>query len=161
MRALYHIEQELNAINEELINAGGEITPELESKLAITQEELSVKATNYGLVMLNNEADITAIDAEIKRLQALKAPLESTNKKLKEAISNAMLMYGLEKVESATLKLSFRKSEAVEVFDESKLNQKYFNYKPTVDKTAIKAALKAGEEVDGARIVTNQNLQIK
>jgi len=161
MRALYHITSELEAINEELISAGGEITPELESKLAITQEELSVKATNYGLVMLNNEADITAIDTEIKRLQALKAPLESTNKKLKEAISNAMLMYGLEKVESPTLKLSFRKSEAVEVFDESKLNQKYFNYKPTVDKTAIKADLKAGVEVDGARIVTNQNLQIK
>lgn len=161
MRALYHITSELNAINEELISAGGELTPELESKLAITQEELSVKATNYGLVMLNNEADINAIDAEIKRLQALKAPLESTNKKLKEAISNAMLTYGLEKVESATLKLSFRKSEAVEVFDESKLNQKYFNYKPTVDKTAIKADLKAGVEVDGARIVTNQNLQIK
>lgn len=161
MRALYHITSELNAINEELISAGGELTPELESKLAITQEELSVKATNYGLVMLNNEADITAIDAEIKRLQALKAPLESTNKKLKEAISNAMLTYGLEKVESSTLKLSFRKSEAVEVFDESKLNQKYFNYKPSVDKTAIKADLKAGVEVDGARIVTNQNLQLK
>lgn len=161
MRALYHITSELNAINEELISAGGELTPELESKLAITQEELSVKATNYGLVMLNNEADINAIDAEIKRLQALKAPLESTNKKLKEAISNAMLTYGLEKVESSTLKLSFRKSEAVEVFDESKLNQKYFNYKPSVDKTAIKADLKAGVEVDGARIVTNQNLQLK
>jgi hypothetical protein len=36
----------------------------------------------------------------------------------------------------------------------------YLN-KPTIDKTAIKAAIKAGEEVAGARIITNQNLQLK
>lgn len=161
MRALYHIEQELSAINEELMSAGGELTPELENKLAITQAELSEKATNYGIVILNNESDITAIETEIKRLQALKAPLETANKKLKEAISNAMINYGIEKVESPTLKLSFRKSEAVEVFDETLLNQKFFNYKPTIDKTEIKKAIKDGEDVQGARIVTNQNLQLK
>lgn len=161
MRALYHITSELEAINEELMSAGGEVTPELENKLAITQAELSQKATNYGLVILNNEADITAIETEIKRLQALKTPLETANKKLKEAISNAMTTYGIEKVESATLKLSFRKSESVEVYDEALLGQKFFSYKPTIDKTEIKKAIKDGEEVPGARIVTNQNLQIK
>lgn len=160
-RALYHIQQELSVINEELISSGGELTPELESKLAITQTELSEKARNYGLVILSNESDITAIDAEIKRLEALKAPLQATNKKLKETVANAMLSFGIEKVESPLCKLSFRKSEAVEVFDEAQLNQKYFNYKPTVDKTTIKADLKEGIDVAGARLVTNQNLQIK
>lgn len=160
-RALYHITTELTSINEELIASGGELTPEMESKLAITQTELSEKARNYALVILSNESDITSIDAEIERLQALKAPLVTANKKLKETVANAMLTFGIEKIESPLCKLSFRKSDAVDVFDESKLNQKYFNYKPTVDKTTIKADLKAGVEVDGARIVTNQNLQIK
>ena len=43
MRALYHIEQELNEINEALINSGGELTTELEQRLSITQEELTQK----------------------------------------------------------------------------------------------------------------------
>ena len=160
MRALYHIEQSLNELNETLIASGGEISPELETQLAITQAELSEKAQNYGLVILSNESDINAIDAEIKRLQELKKPIESTNKRLKEAISNAMQMYGLEKVDSALCKLSFRKSSSVEV-DETKLNQKYFKYTATPDKTLIKEAIKAGEVVDGAEIVEKQNLQVK
>ena len=38
MRALYHIEQSLNELNETLIASGGELSPELETQLAITQE---------------------------------------------------------------------------------------------------------------------------
>ena len=161
MRALFHIEQELNAINEELINSGGELSPELETTLAITQEELSNKSANYAIVILKNEADVNILEAEIKRLQALKVPIEATNEKLKEAISNAMLNYGIEKVETPLVKLSFRKSESVQVFDEAMLNQKFFNYAPTIDKTAIKQAIKAGEDVQGARIETKHNLQVK
>ena len=72
-----------------------------------------------------------------------------------------MIEFGLTEIKTPTLKLSFRKSEAVEVVDESLLAQQFFNYKPSIDKTAIKAAIKAGEEVAGARIVNNQNLQLK
>jgi len=83
MRALYHIEQELNEINETLINSGGELSPELETRLAITQEELATKATNYGFVILQNQSEIDIIEAEIKRLTAIKKSLDATNEKLK------------------------------------------------------------------------------
>lgn len=161
MRALYHIERELNEINETIINSGGELSPELETKLAITQEELTNKATNYGFVIMKNQSEIEVIDAEIKRLSALKKSLDNTNEKLKEAVSFAMQTYGIFEVKTPTLKLSFRESQAVEITDENKLNAKYFSYKPTVDKTAIKSDIKSGLIVDGAVIITKQNLQIK
>jgi hypothetical protein len=161
MRALYHIEQELNEINETLINSGGELSPELETRLAITQEELATKATNYGFVILQNQSEIDIIEAEIKRLTAIKKSLDATNEKLKDAVSFAMQNYGLTEVKAPTLKLSFRQSESVEITDENKLNAKYFSYKPTVDKTAIKSDIKSGLVVDGAQIITKQNLQVK
>ena len=160
MRTLYHIESELNNINEQLIESGGELSPELQDKLAMTREELATKAANYGFVILKNQSEAAIIDAEIKRLKAIKDSLDNATDKIKEAISNAMIQYDLTEVKAPTIKLSFRASESVEV-DESKLAQKYFNYKPTVDKTTIKADLKAGIEVDGARIVSKQNLQVK
>jgi len=160
MRALYHIESELNNINEQLIESGGELSPELQDKLAMTREELATKAANYGFVILKNQSEAAIIDAEIKRLKAIKGSLDNATDKIKEAISNAMIQYDLTEVKTPTIKLSFRASESVEV-DESKLAQKYWNYKPTVDKTTIKADLKAGIEVDGARIVSKQNLQVK
>lgn len=159
-RALYHIESELNNINEQLIESGGELSPELQDKLAMTREELAKKAANYGFVILKNQSESAIIDAEIKRLKDIKDSLDNATYKIKEVISNAMIQYDLTEVKTPTIKLSFRASESVEV-DESKLAQKYFNYKPTVDKTTIKADLKAGIEVDGARIVSKQNLQVK
>ena len=161
MRALYHIDEELNAINEELMAAQGELTPELENKLVITKQELAEKSVNYALVILNNQADSNAIDAEIKRLKALKDAIDSTTDKLKEAVSNAMLMHDLTEVKSPLVKMSFRKSKSVHITDENELDASFFEYKRTVNKTAIKKAIEGGELVVGAELIEKDNLQIK
>ena len=161
MRALYHITSELNAINEELMAAQGEITPELENKLVITKAELAEKSVNYALVILNNQADSKAIDDEIKRLKAMKDAIDTTNEKLKEAVSNAMLMHDLTEVKSPLVKMSFRKSKSVHITDENELDASFFEYKRTVNKTAIKKAIEGGELVAGAELIEKDNLQIK
>jgi len=161
MRALYHINEELNAINEELMAAQGELTPELENKLVITKQELAEKSVNYALVILNNQADSNAIDAEIKRLKALKDAIDSTTDKIKEAVSNAMLMHDLTEVKSPLVKMSFRKSKSVHITDENELDASFFEYKRTVNKTAIKKAIEGGELVVGAELIEKDNLQIK
>ncbi len=65
-------------------------------------------------------------------------------------------------VEEADIRVSTRKSEAVEV-DEEILGREWFfetvSYKP--NKTALKHALKNNEPIEGARLVTNLSLQIK
>lgn len=161
MRALYHITSELEAINEELMAAQGELTPGLENKLVITKQELAEKSVNYALVILNNQADSNAIDAEIKRLKALKDAIDNTNEKLKEAVSNAMLMHDLTEVKSPLVKMSFRKSKSVHITDENELDASFFEYKRTANKTAIKKAIEGGELVAGAELIEKDNLQIK
>ena len=65
-------------------------------------------------------------------------------------------------VDEADIRVSTRKSEAVEV-DEEILSREWFfetvTYKP--NKTALKHALKNGEPVEGASLVTNYSLSIK
>jgi hypothetical protein len=161
MRALYHIDQELQAINEELMAAQGELTPELENKLVITKAELAEKSVNYAMVILNNQADSQAIETEIKRLKALKDAIDSTTDKLKEAVSNAMLMHDLTEVKSPLVKMTFRKSKSVHITDENELDASFFEYKRTVNKTAIKKAIESGELVAGAELIEKDNLQIK
>jgi hypothetical protein len=41
------------------------------------------------------------------------------------------------------------------------LDAKYFDYKPTVNKTAIKSDIESGVIVEGATILEKQNLQVK
>jgi len=140
-----------------------ELTPELEQALVINQDQLQAKANNYAKVIVNIQSDADAIDAEIKRLKAMKESKERAITRLKEAVKNAMLVSNIEKIESPLFKLSIRKSEAVEVDMLEGLPSEFVNIKNVVtpDKIAIKEAIKRGEFVLGARLVDNFNLQIK
>ena len=74
-----------------------------------------------------------------------------------------MQQFGVEKIETPTLKLSFRKSESVEIIDEKDVPGNFFETKTvsTVSKTKIKEAIKEGQTIPGAQLITKQNLQIK
>ena len=140
-----------------------ELTPELEEALIINQDQLQAKAVNYAKVIANYQAESDAIDQEIKRLKAMKDSREKKIEWLKESVKKAMLVSGIEKVESPLFKLAVRRSEAVEVDLVEALPNAFQNVKNvvTADKVAIKEAIKRGENVIGARLVENFNLQIK
>ena len=163
MKSLYEITQEAMELASYLEENDGELNEELESLLVINQNELQAKAINYGYAIKTIEHDVEAIENELKRLQALKKAKTNAIERMKEAISNAMELYSIEKVESPTLNLSFRKSESVEVHNEDIIPLQFMNIKEvrTVNKTKIKEAIKNGENVFGATLQINNNLQIK
>ena len=140
-----------------------ELTPELETALVINQEQLQAKAGNYAKVIANIQSDADAIETEIKRLKAMKESKERAITRLKDAVRDAMLVSAIDKIESPLFKLALRRSEAVEVDMVEALPNAYQNVKNvvTADKVAIKEAIKRGENVYGARLVENFNLQIK
>ena len=140
-----------------------ELTPELEAELLINQEQLQSKGINYAKVIANYQSESDQIDAEIKRLKAMK---ESRDKKvtwLTESLKKAMLVSGIEKIDSPLFKISLRRSEAVEVEIPEALPIDWQVKKVTItaDKVAIKKAIKEGYSITGARLVENFNLQIK
>ena len=140
-----------------------ELTPELEAELLINQEQLQSKGINYAKVIANYQSEADQIDAEIKRLKAMK---ESRDKKvtwLTESLKKAMLVSGIEKIESPLFKISLRRSEAVEVEIPEALPVDWQVKKVTItaDKVAIKKAIKEGYSITGARLVENFNISIK
>jgi len=159
---IYQIEKDYLTLSSQIIEAGGELTPEIEIALEINKEQLQNKGINYGYVIKSLESDVTAIDEEIKRLNALKSSRNKTTELLKSTIKNAMQLYGIEELKTPTLKINFRKSESVEV-DDTILNDLYCNFKTvrTPDKAKIKEAIKTGAQIEGAVLNVNFNLQIK
>ena len=158
---LYEITQEAQYLA--VLLETEELTAELEEALIINQDQLQAKAVNYAKVIANYQAESDAIDQEIKRLKAMKESRDKKVEWLKESVKKAMLVSGIEKVESPLFKLSVRRSESVEVDMVEALPRFYKNVKEvvTADKVAIKEAIKKGENVFGARLVENFNLQIK
>ena len=160
---LYGITAELNAILAQLEELGGEITPELEQALAINEEQFVAKAEDYGHAILNLKGMAAAAKAEKERLAGLQKFYENTQKRLTDALSNTMQVFGHDKVENATMRLSLRHTTATEVDDLDQLPAEYKTTKVEVvaDKTAIKKAIQDGIEVPGAHLVENVSLQIK
>ena len=160
---LYGITAELNGILAQLEELGGEITPEIEQALAINEGNFAAKSEDYGHAILNLKGMAAAAKAEKERLAGLQKFYENTQKRLTDALSSAMQVFGHDKVENATMRLSLRHSTATEVDDLDQLPAEYKTTKVEVvaDKTAIKKAIQDGEDVPGAHLVENVSLQIK
>ena len=163
MASLYRITQEHLELIAKLQDNDGELTPELEQALNINTENLAEKLASCGYAVKKMEDEASLIDAEIKRLQELKAKATKARDYLKQAIDDAMRNAGLMELKHNFISLSYRKSTAVEVYDLDAVPEQYLRRKETVaaDLPAIRNAIKAGELVDGVEYVERQNLQIK
>lgn len=159
---LYTISGDLLAVLNELEENGGELTPELEQALAITEGQFTEKAVDYGLAILNLEAMAEAAKAEKERLAGLQNFYENAKKRLSETLSGAMRAFDRTKVETPTLRLFLRHTQATEIdnADDIPARFKVTKVETVVDKTAVKKAIVAGEDVPGAHLNDNYSLQI-
>lgn len=168
MANLYELTTNLRDL-QDLIESGecydenGELNEIVADALSITQQELQAKAIDYGYLIKSLEDSEELFDKEIKRLQERKKQLIKTKEKLVANLTNAMQQFGVVEIKGKTLRLSFRKSEQVAIYDEAILPDEYKRTKVTIepDKTKIKQDIKDGIIVDGAKIIVKNNLQIK
>lgn len=136
------------------------------NQLAIWNQELTQdlknKSANIIAVVRNQELTIEALDTEIERLKGLKKLRENQLNKFKDYIKNVMLINQIEKIDTVLGSIKFTKSTSTEIYDESLIDKKFIEIVTTekISKEKIKSALKAGEEVQGARLIVNKNLKV-
>ena len=162
MSSIYQLTKEAKELASLL--SEGELDSSIELDLTINQEAIQTKSIDYAYVVKSFESDIDTIDSEIKRLQALKTIRSNAITRMKAAVLEAMEVYGIEKVETPTLKLSIRKNpESVDLVNEYQIPDKYRKEKVilSIDKIAIKKDLKDGIEVEGALLKQTTRLDIK
>lgn len=149
MASIYNIQQDLLDIFDQIEENEGEITPELEEQLRISQDEFEDKIRSYTCVIRQLEYDLSAIKDEKARLDAIKKSKEKTIERLKQVMIEAIQMFGdtsktgVKFIDYGTGKVSLRKSESIELNDD-KLKAftnrfiSYFNwlrYQNTFDQT--------------------------
>lgn len=113
-------------------------------------------------IRARKQATIAMLADESKRL-AEKAARESKSLvRLEDYIHSMLKRSGEKKIEAGTFTVGTRISNSVWVAPDFN-NPQYMRTKTTVepDKTAIKEAIKNGAQIDGASIVTKENLSIK
>jgi hypothetical protein len=162
MKSLFEIGNEYLEIYHLLEDNGGEITPEIETALAINKSNLQEKSQNYISLIKEIEGRSRTVEIEIKRLQALKKRNDTFVLKLKENIANAMRMLEIDEIRTDLNKINFRKSKSVQIEDIEMLpNDCVIIEKKPISKTELKKRIENGEVINGVSIIENLNLQIK
>ena len=131
-------------------------------------DELAIKAQGIEYVARGAEAHHGAIDAEITRLQALKAQRQRTADGLRAYLKTSMEHAGIYKIECPFFKISIKQNPpSVEITDQLSLRNEYWRtpepklYVSVPDKAAIKKALQSGVDVIGARLTQSTRIDIQ
>lgn len=127
MANIYELSQELIQLFDYIEDNDGELTPEIEEKLTIAEDNLKDKIKSYSQVVKILQADILAIKAEKDRLNDLQKRKEATIDRLKSILLEAVNRFGSETkaggkfIDFGIGKVSVRNSKVVEV-DEEDIN---------------------------------------
>ncbi|MDY4281285.1 MAG: siphovirus Gp157 family protein [[Pasteurella] mairii] len=164
---LYEIAEQYKNVAELLQNSEFAEEQDVIAALDCIEDDFNHKVEQTVYIMKNIESEIHPIDAEIKRLSAMKKVRQNNIDRIKERLKLNMKETGINLVNCSLFKVSYRETEnnVVELdenlFLANNLNENFVTVKITPNKTAIKTALEQGENVIGAKLVNSQVLTIR
>ncbi|MDP4447481.1 siphovirus Gp157 family protein [Staphylococcus hyicus] len=136
---------------------------DLKDTLDSIEVELNVKVDNTIGLKRSVDADIDAIDKEIKRLQGLKQQKQNFSDRLKNYLQEMLDIQGLQKFRTSTNYIYKRKNApSVHITNENLIGNEYWlSQAPKINKKQIKDDIKAGITVNGAELRDSESLVIK
>lgn len=151
----------LYEINQQILDAIDMETGEIidDAKFDDLQMERTEKLENIALYYKNLLSEAEALKAEknafAEREKQAKTKADSLKKLLDKELNGS-------KFDTVKVKVSYRKSSALEYDGESDVPDEYLKYAdPVLDKTSITKDIKSGKQIDGFSIVERNNIQVK
>lgn len=160
MSKLYELTGQFRELSALAENADEDMAVAVRDTMGAIEAEFKDKALAVSHIILNFEADVSALDAEIDRLQERKRLVTNRQGQIKDYLRENMQAAEITKISCPLFTITLAKGrETVVVDDESALPDDLVTVKTDVkpDKAAIAAKLKAGNEVPGARLERSQS----
>jgi hypothetical protein len=158
---LVSITAEMHAVIQQIIENGGELTPELESGFTEVGERLAEKTDAYAYFLdrLETEAEFwrSRADSLLKTAKAC----ESLKKRLSGNIKFVMERLDQKEVCGSEMRFTLAKAKPALVIDEKALDPAYFMQVTEMvpDKERIKSDLELGVPVPGAKLEGGYSLR--
>ena len=162
MATLYELTGEFEALMQ-MAEEQGLTQKDIEDTLEGIEYEIEEKAESYARVIRSLEEDANGLGNEIKRLTDKKNTINNNIRSMKKNLEKTMVETGKRKFK--TKLFSFRiqaNPPSAKIEDESKIPEIYLiPQQPKIDKKALLKDLKAGQEVEGVRLVQTESLRIQ
>ena len=150
----------LYEIHHEIMSCWDEETGEIldVQKFDALQMALEDKLEAIGCYVKNLEAEAAALKVEEQAFAARRKRTENKAASLKNYLSGYLQGCPFE---TLRVKVSFRKSESLEVAEDAVVPEEFLKHTVTVDKVELKKAVKSGLVLDGVQLIQKQNINIK
>ena len=159
MPTLYELTAQANELYELLQSEIIDDQAFLDTLESIGAEE---KIESYCHVIKELQSDFEKYKIEADRLTARMITARNNVNRMKESLLTFLKVSGQDKVKAGTFAVSIGKSEQTKILDESIIPEEFKKPQPaTVDKTAIKTAIKNGVAVAGAELIINESVRIR
>jgi hypothetical protein len=161
---LYRAAEDVRELLEQIDPETGELPAEFEQ----AREIVASKAQAVAAFILQNDAQAAMVEAHAKSLMDRAKTAKKRSEWLREYLRTHMSRCGIREIASddGTFKasLAIGRDESVEVFDAAQVPADYMREVPAKtepDKTLIRAAMKDGFQVPGARLVARDRLTLR
>ena len=163
---LFDISTRINALVDVLDEADDKsIEPDIKNALAGIYESDVPAAIEDGISYIKNqEAQVDAISAEIKRLQDLKKSRENRLARVRKGYTDFLIAVEKKKIETPKGTMTVAAptfSTVIDSIDDLPDDYKRTTIKVEADKTAIKQAIQGGHTVKGAHLEEKVSIRIK
>lgn len=161
---LYELAGELRAVADQLtdMDLPAEVVADTMESITLPFEQ---KATSVAASLRNLEATAEQIKAAEAEMAKRRKAMENRAAHLRDYLLAQMQRAGVSKIESLMFRIALRNNpESVVIDSEAQIPADYLREIPAqqvVDRTLIKAALKEGFDVPGARLERGVRLEIK
>ena len=161
LEPLWQIDETLRALMESIETCPDELKPELQADIERYLGKEVAKVDQTAHVLASLEYEEKAAGDEMARLAERKRVAKAARDRLESYLCRIIAARGGAPLKGKTNTLSLRTSDAVVVVDEDAIPDLYRPMKEvyTVDKTAIKKALKNGVDIPGVDLEFRSNLQ--
>lgn len=158
---LYEVNQRIEELSEQMVDIEtGEINEEIFAELTELVEEKEDRLESIFLHIKNLASDITALKVE---RDSFEKRIKRKTREMDRLLDWTTMLQKGKTFETDKVRVKYRRSQKVEIKDESLIPEKYIKFKTTKspDKTAIKDVLKNGGYVEGAVLVERFNPNIE
>lgn len=158
---LYSLVIQAQAIEQKIMEAGGELTPEVEEALTRVDLSLAEKVDGYDFVIERMENQSEYWKAKAALFSKIAKSYETARERLKNSIKDAMVSLGKTEISGNDVRFKLQNNAPKLVIDDTKIPDGFKMQVVTtvVDKERIKSALKDGIPVQGASLEQGQHVR--
>ena len=161
---LYELPTELRLIEQQIAEADGELTPELEAALDQLQAEFADKAEWIALMVREAEAEAEAYKIEETRLRERRRAAENKATRLKTYVHEQMQRMGVDKIRGALAQVSVVNNSrpTVRWSEDVELPDAFARVKRELDANAVLVHVGIyGQPPEGAIVETGTHLRVR